>query len=107
MPSVATLVRSKLDRAAVPRFAVRRDGPLGVLADGWSRHRLTVLTAPAGHGKSTLVSQFVETIPDVPVAWIAIDERDADPVRLSHHLAAALEAIVPGLVDRASPAIGA
>ena len=55
-----------------------------------------VIHAPAGYGKSTLVSQFAAA--EIrPVAWLTLDERDDDPIVLLHDLAHALGRV--GSVD--------
>lgn len=42
--------------------------------------RITIVQAPAGYGKTTLLSQWFHTLKD-PVAWLSIDESDNDPIR--------------------------
>lgn len=51
--------------------------------------RLTLVSAPAGFGKTTLVSAWMANC-DRPVTWLSLDERDNDPVRFLAYLAAAL-----------------
>jgi LuxR family maltose regulon positive regulatory protein len=43
-------------------------------------HRLTLVSAPAGFGKTTLVSEWVAGC-GRPVAWLSLDEGDSDPSR--------------------------
>ena len=50
---------------------------------------MVVVHAPAGYGKSTLLSQFAAA-ETRPVAWLTLDERDDDPIVLLHDLAHAL-----------------
>ena len=52
--------------------------------------RLTLLSAPAGYGKSTLLSDWVAQARQA-VAWLSLDEADNDPVRFLHYLVAALQ----------------
>lgn len=52
---------------------------------------LLLVTAPAGFGKTTLVSQWAAGT-DSPVAWATVTETDSDPVMLISTLIAALEA---------------
>lgn len=57
---------------------------------------LTLVSAPAGFGKSTLVSQWVHISQAVPglvdhTVWFSIDEEDDTPVRFWEYLLAALE----------------
>ena len=61
------------------------------------RHRpLTLLAAPAGFGKTTLVSAWVAG-GDRPVAWLSLDAGDNDPARFLMYLVAALQTIAPHL----------
>jgi LuxR family transcriptional regulator, maltose regulon positive regulatory protein len=50
---------------------------------------LATVVAPAGYGKTTLLSQWAER-DSRPFAWVTLDERDNDPVVLLRHIAAAL-----------------
>ena len=58
--------------------------------------KLTLISAPAGFGKSSLISSWIETI-KVPIAWLSLDERDHDPARFITYLAAALQTVKPGI----------
>jgi len=51
---------------------------------------LTVVAAPAGYGKTTLVARAVDEI-ESPTAWITVDSADSDRARFYAHLAGALE----------------
>ena len=55
------------------------------------RRPVTLVAAPAGYGKTTVVAQALqgEECPDA--AWVSLDAGDNDPVRLWSHVAAALE----------------
>lgn len=55
---------------------------------------LVLLTAPAGYGKTTVLSQW-SAADDREFAWVTLDEADADPVRLAGHIALALHQIEP------------
>ncbi len=52
--------------------------------------KLTLISAPAGFGKTTLISNWLENI-DRPVAWLSLDERDNDANRFLTYLTAALQ----------------
>src|SRR5215203_405310 len=54
--------------------------------------RLTLLSAPAGFGKTTLLNEWAKshTDGDSYVAWLSLDERDNDPTRFLSYLIAAL-----------------
>ena len=57
--------------------------------------KLTVISAPAGFGKTTFLTQWVAQA-DVPVAWVSIDANDSDPARFLRYVIAALQSIAPG-----------
>ncbi len=65
------------------------------LNDGLHR-KLTLISAPAGFGKTTLVSEWVMGC-ERPVAWLSLDEADNDPARFLTYLVAALQTIVPNI----------
>jgi LuxR family maltose regulon positive regulatory protein len=56
--------------------------------------KLTLISAPAGFGKTTLVGAWVAAC-GRPVAWLSLDEGDADPARFLTYLVAALQTIAP------------
>jgi LuxR family maltose regulon positive regulatory protein len=55
---------------------------------------LVIVVAPAGYGKTTLLSQWANRDAR-SFAWVAIDERDNDPAVLLRHVSAALDRIEP------------
>ncbi|HET9199678.1 MAG TPA: LuxR C-terminal-related transcriptional regulator [Dehalococcoidia bacterium] len=63
--------------------------------------RLTVLTAPPGFGKTTLLAEWVAKSEAAPAAWIAVDDADNDVTRFLNHLVAAVENIHPEAGDAA------
>ena len=58
--------------------------------------KLTLISAPAGFGKTTLVSEWAAGCKR-PVAWLSLDEADGDPTRFLTYLVAALQTIAPAL----------
>jgi LuxR family maltose regulon positive regulatory protein len=59
---------------------------------------LTLLSAPAGSGKTTVLSAWRATAGrDVPLAWVSLDAGDNDPTRFWRYVAAALGRAHPGL----------
>ncbi|HEX5847866.1 MAG TPA: LuxR C-terminal-related transcriptional regulator [Rubrobacter sp.] len=64
--------------------------------------RLTLICAPAGFGKTTVLGEFLGAIP-WPAAWLSLDEEDSDPARFLAYLVAALRTIA---VDIGEDALG-
>jgi LuxR family maltose regulon positive regulatory protein len=56
--------------------------------------KLTLIYAPAGFGKTTLVSEWVAGCKR-PVAWLSLDEGDNDPTYFLTYLVAALQTVAP------------
>lgn len=54
--------------------------------------RLTLVSAPAGSGKTTLIGEWVAGAGH-PVAWLSLDEGDNDPVQFIKYLIAALQQV--------------
>lgn len=69
--------------------------------------RAAFLTAPAGYGKTTLVSEWVRQA-DVPVGWLSLDEKDNDLVRFWRYVTASIEGAIgalPASVEAAAEAL--
>ena len=93
------LLASKLTPPRTPRWLVARARLLESL-DAGVQGRLTLLTGPAGSGKTVLVSSWATTatLPG-PVAWLSLEAADNDPARFWFYLLAALRqsgAAAPG-----------
>jgi LuxR family maltose regulon positive regulatory protein len=70
------------------------------------RHRLTLVSAPAGFGKTTLVGAWVEGLSAIlpiseRVAWLSVDAADDDPIRFWSYVVAALQRVHPGIGETA------
>ena len=59
-----------------------------------ARRLLTLVSAPAGYGKTTLVAQWLEQAAGA-ASWLCVDEADNDPVRFLTYLIAALRRVDP------------
>ncbi len=67
------------------------------LNEGLSADRkLTLISAPAGFGKTSLVSEWVASCYQ-KVAWLSLDEGDNDPTRFLTYLVAALQTIAANI----------
>jgi LuxR family maltose regulon positive regulatory protein len=60
---------------------------------------LTLVSAPAGFGKTTLLAEWCRRRQQ-PVAWLSLDAGDNDPVRFWRYTVAALDRVRPGLSER-------
>ncbi len=57
---------------------------------------LILVSAPAGYGKTTLVSGWLHTT-QVPATWISLDEGDNDPIHFLQYFIGALRKVVPAI----------
>ena len=67
--------------------------------------KMILISAPAGFGKTTLVSEWI-TDCEHPVAWLSLDEGDNDPTRFLTYLVAALQTLALSKVEGIAPKIG-
>ena len=65
------------------------------LRNGLESHPLTLLSAPAGYGKTTLLAMIPNTHPRLSVTWLSLDEDENDPVRFMTALIVALQHLDP------------
>ena len=75
------------------------------LAEGLTRP-VTLISAPAGFGKTTLVSAWLAEC-GCRAAWLSLDEGDSDPVRFFAYLLAALQTVDPALGQGVQPLLTA
>ena len=87
------LVTSKLRRPVLRPGTVRRSSLIERLERGDPRPIVSVV-APAGYGKTTLLSQWAERNGQA-FAWVSVDEADNDPKVLLRYVAEALDAVEP------------
>jgi len=87
------LINTKLYRPQIPENLVARPKLLEHLHSRRQR-RLTLVSAPAGYGKTTLVSSWLEE-GDWPCAWLSLDEYDDDRVTFLSYFIAAIQTICP------------
>jgi LuxR family maltose regulon positive regulatory protein len=59
-------------------------------------HKLTVISAPAGFGKTTLICEWVADRRE-SVAWVSLDEGERDPSRFLGYLIAAIQTVAPDI----------
>ena len=97
----AVLLATKLHVPAIGAQLVQRTALLDALSAGRSR-KLTLLSAPAGWGKTTVLAQWALAVgEDQRFGWLSIDHSDNDPVWFWMYVIAALQKVSPGVGIRA------
>jgi LuxR family maltose regulon positive regulatory protein len=91
-----SLLLTKLNRPRISGDVVHRSRLLNRLQ---SPSTLTLVVAPAGYGKTTLVDSWLETSP-LPSAWLTLDESDNDFANFVNYLIAAVQTCFPMVGDR-------
>ncbi|MDQ6662374.1 MAG: LuxR family transcriptional regulator, partial [Chloroflexota bacterium] len=89
------ILATKLYIPPLRPHVVSRPRLLARLNEGLHR-KLTLLAAPAGFGKTTLLSAWVAGCA-CQVAWLSLDKEESDPTRFLTYLVAALQTIAPTL----------
>jgi len=100
--SVAQIREDHQEPLLVPKLSLPQPHPsliararLLARLDAALEHRLTVLAAPAGFGKTTLVSQWVAHLqtlrPLLPVAWVSLEAEENDPLRFWRYVITACQ----------------
>ena len=57
-------------------------------------HQLTLVSAPAGFGKTVLAERWIDRLPpEHAIAWLSLDDGDGDPVRFWSYLVEAVRRI--------------
>jgi LuxR family transcriptional regulator, maltose regulon positive regulatory protein len=81
-----------------PHLVKRLHDGLGQSPRSFAR-RLTLVSAPAGYGKTALVSAWLGdlrlSLSDARVGWLSLEEADNDPLRFFAYLVAALRTVEP------------
>ena len=99
------LIQSKLE-APVPRQRVSRRELLELCAG--PPRKLTLIRAPAGWGKSTLLADWHALESETrPFAWVALDSDDNDPVRFWTYVIHALHTLDPSAGEASLPMLRA
>jgi LuxR family transcriptional regulator, maltose regulon positive regulatory protein len=88
-----TVIPTKLRAPRIRSELVERPELVARLREG-RRRALTLVCAPAGYGKSTLLAQWVDSDRErTPFVWLALDPSDSDPTRLWAHLVTGLREV--------------
>jgi len=91
------LLKSKLYVPPVRSSQIARPRLLDLMNRGLD-HALMLVSAPAGYGKTTLVSSWLSET-GLSSAWLSLDEGDNDPIRFLQYLLTALLPINPAIAD--------
>jgi LuxR family maltose regulon positive regulatory protein len=92
LPLLATKLyrpRPRLHLVVRPRLLARLEAGM--------RGPLTLIAAPAGFGKTTILADWIHQHGNRQVAWLALDAGDSDPMRFLRYLIAALQTLMPTL----------
>lgn len=101
---VSALIAAKFHRPAPP-CAVARPALAARLHAGLAAgRRITLISAPAGYGKTTLAAEWAATL-DQPAAWLSLDVADDDPLRFCTYFVAALQRVCPAIGAELLPAL--
>ncbi|MEO1439352.1 MAG: LuxR C-terminal-related transcriptional regulator [Chloroflexota bacterium] len=60
------------------------------------RGKLTLVSAPAGFGKTTLITEWLPAV-EHPIAWLSLDAGDSEPSQFFRYIVAALQTVAPDL----------
>lgn len=89
------LLATKLQMPRVRSDLVARPRLVQRLTDA-AQGALTLVSAPAGFGKTSTVAAWVQQV-DQPVAWVSLDAGDSDPARFWRYVSAALDDACAGV----------
>jgi LuxR family maltose regulon positive regulatory protein len=99
------ILRTKLYRPAIsPDLVPRSD--LVTRLDELRRRPLTLVSAAAGYGKSTMASLCLEAW-DGPYAWLSLDDEENDLRQFLNYLLAAIGSAFPGICETTQPLLQA
>jgi len=98
-----SLLKTKLNIPPLRPRLVPRPRLMERLQEGLN-YSLILISAPAGFGKTTLLSECVrKNQPDTRAAWFSLDEGDNDPTRFWSYFIAALQNIQPACGEKILP----
>ncbi len=93
-PPTTDLLSTKLMPPQREASFVRREGLMARLDAGLER-KCTLINAPAGFGKTALVSEWLSRRSFKSVAWLALDDSDNDPIRFWRYVLTACQRFAP------------
>ena len=91
-----TLLATKLHiPPASPELVIRPR--LRSMLDAIVHHKMTLISAPAGYGKTTLISEWAHNVTQLHVVWVSLDKSDNDPILFWQYLVTALQGLKSGV----------
>lgn len=91
------MLKAKLHAPAIDKNIIHREKLLHKLTHV-SEHKLTLVTAPAGYGKTTAVLHWLLQC-GLPSAWLSLDSHDNSPGVFWQYVCSALDNIVSGVIE--------
>ena len=104
MAETFPVIQTKLYRPPLQADFIPRPQLLEQL-DGWRQRPLTLVSAPAGYGKTTLVSSWLESL-ECPTAWLSLDEHDKDLELFLTYFLASVQTSVPDAFEETVALMG-
>ena len=95
------VVQTKLIPPTLPENSISRKPLLKAIQKSATKKPVTLVSAPAGYGKTTLVSSLCHKGDNLACAWLSLDSDDNDPTRFLADLIAALHRADPMLASTA------
>ncbi|MGD9141213.1 MAG: LuxR family transcriptional regulator, partial [bacterium] len=103
--SFETILTTRLHPPPISSDIVARPRLLKTLMEG-RRRTMTLISAPAGYGKSVLASQWLAG-EKCPGAWVSLDEDDGDPRTFLAYVLAAIQNTFPEAELKTQPLLQA
>jgi LuxR family maltose regulon positive regulatory protein len=97
-PMNPSLLATKVRIPPLPAQTLQRPRLHDTLESGVPKHKLTLVAAPAGYGKTTLLAQWARAT-GYAVAWLGLDEADGEVARFFRYLLAAWASVQPDVMD--------
>lgn len=103
------LIASKLHPPVLDPRAISRGGSIARVLEGLASGRAISLVAPAGSGKSSLMTQLHRRFGEhgVATSWLGLDAEDNDPATFARYFISALHVIDPLFAREELTALGA
>ena len=98
------ILRTKLHRPPISADIIPRARLIKFLENGIQKI-LTLISAPAGYGKSVLASQWLE-ISCLPSIWVSLDENDNDVSAFLRYVLEAIQSLFPQQVLKTKSLVG-